>query len=162
MKEAVKKFGYGQLAGILFGVAALALLVFSVLLHLKSFNLGALLMAAALGFLAVMLYLQRRDMMLLAAAGAVTLMELLFGGLVGFVGFLLLLFVVLVMATPYLPQAKALVCKLWYVPAIVIVLSEIAFIITPITLVFSLGTGGGALLCCKWLTQDETAAPAEE
>ncbi len=156
MKDAVKKFTYGQLAGILFGVAALLMLVFS------GFSLQGLLMTAALAFLAAMLYLQRRDMLLLAATGVVTLVELLFGGLVGFVGFLLLLFVVLVMATPYLPQLRALVCKMWFVPAIVITLSELIFIITLITLVFSLAVGGGALLCCKWLTQEEDSAPVAE
>lgn len=151
MENDVKKFGYEKAAAVMFGAAALFLLVFG------GFRLSALLMCASLAFLAVMLYLQRRDILLLAAAGVVTLMELLFGGLVGFVGFLLLLFVVLVMATPYVPQMKALACKFWFVPAVVIALSELIFFISLISLLFSLALGGGALLCCKWLTQDEEA-----
>lgn len=69
----------------------------------------------------------------------------------------LLLFVVLAMVTPYVPQMKALVCKFWFVPAIVIALSELIFFISLLSLLFSLAMGGGALLCCKWLTQGEEA-----
>ena len=155
METNTKKFSFGQIAGILFAVAA-ALLLFNVLRFVRYyFNYQAFLMAGALAFLAVVLLMQRRDMLLLAAVGVVTLMELLFSGLVGFVGAALLLFVVLVMATEYLPQPRGLMEKAWFVPAIVMLLSEIIYIRSFVALLYALTLAGGTLLCCLWLTHPD-------
>ncbi|MBR5217009.1 MAG: DUF4234 domain-containing protein [Oscillospiraceae bacterium] len=156
MEKKERKFSFGQIAGALFGFAALILLFIMFRMIGYYFNYQAFLMAGALAFLAVVLLMKRRDMLLLAAAGVVALMELLFGGLVGFVGAALLLFVVLTMATEYVPQARALVQKAWFVPAIVMTLSELVFARSFASLLFGLAVGGGSLLCCLWLTRDES------
>ena len=155
MEKKEMKFSFGQIAGALFGFAALILLFIMFRMIGYYFNYQAFLMAGALAFLAVVLLMKRRDMLLLAAAGVVTLMELLFGGLVGFVGAALLLFVVLTMATEYVPQPRELVKKVWFVPAIVMTLSELIVARSFISLLFGLVVGGGSLLCCLWLTRDE-------
>ena len=148
------KLSTAQAAGVFFCVAAGLLLVTVIMAIGSYFNLQALLMCAALVFLAVLLLKEKRGMLLLAATGIVALMELLFGGLVGFVGALLLLFVTLVMTTEYLPQPRMLVKKFWFVPAIVLALSELIFSISLIALVFAVAIGGGALRMCKWLVSE--------
>ena len=156
MMEEKKSFSKGQLSGILFIAAAAILLLIAVVRPIRYyFNYQALLCAAAMGFLGVMLLMQRRDKMLLIASGVLALINLLFGGIIGFVGSALLLLAVLVMTTEYLPQLKELVKKAWFVPAIVMFLAELLGVHSFGSLLFALCAGAGALLGCMWLIHPE-------
>ena len=156
MMEEKKSFSKGQLSGILFIVAAAILLLIAVVRYLGYFfNYKALLNAAAMGFLGVMLVMQRRDKLLLIAAAVLALINLLFGGIIGFVGTALLLLAVLVMTTEYLPQLRGLVEKAWFAPAIVMFLGELLGIHSFGSLLFALCVGGGAVLCCMWVVHPD-------
>ena len=152
MENKKSNFNKGQLAGLLFAAAAIILLIIAVIRLLGwYFNFKGLLCAAATGFLGAVLLMKRRDNLLLIAAGVFTLVNLLFGGIIAFVGSALLLFAVLVMTTEYLPQLRDLVKKAWFVPAIVMFLAELLGVYSFGTFLFALCVGGGAVLCGMWL-----------
>ncbi len=82
------------------------------------FSFATFLGVPVLAFVAVMLFLKRRDKMLLVALSVLAVYYLIWNGIVNFVAVVIVLLIALVMTTEYLPQAKALAEKIWYAPAI--------------------------------------------
>ena len=169
MMEEKKSFSKSLLAGMLFIAAGAILLLVAVVRPIRYyFNYKALLCVAALVFLGVVLVMQRRDKMLLIATGVLALINLLFGGIIAFVGSALLLLLVLVVTTEYLPQMKELATKTWFVPAIVMFLAELLGVRSFGLLLFALCIGGAAVLCGMWvahpdgLPQKEATAAEED
>ena len=166
MEEKKTSLSLGQIAGALYLLSALLLLVVYVLRPIKYFfNYQTLLVAVATGFFGAVLFMKRRDNMLLIGAGVMALVVLLFGGLIAFVADVLLMIILLAMATPYLPQLKELAQKAWFVPAIVTLLGELFGIRSFGGLLFALSVTAATLLCGMWLAYPDgmpktAAAPA--
>ncbi len=161
-------FGMGQIAGLVLALAA-ALRLLNVLRIVRYyFSFSGLLLAAAFGFAAAVLLMKRRDKLLLIALGALAAVLLFWGGMVYFVAAALLLVMALTMTTEYLPQAKALMAKIWFLPAAFVALDLLIWVISAIFgrgglsfsgLLIALLTVGGFALSALWLVWPE-GAPA--
>ena len=119
------KFSSGLFAGLALALVTLLRLVNFFQLVRWRFNFPSLVGVAVFAFAAAMLLMQRRDKMLLIALSVVALNQLIWSNLVDFVGAVFLLVIALVMTTEYLPQAKALAEKVWFVPAILALIGGI-------------------------------------
>ena len=161
--ELKKKANSGMIAGALLAVVALLRLINFCQILRWQFSFPALLGVAVVGFAAAMLVLNRRDKMLLIALSVLAVYQLIWGSLIDFVAVALLLFIALVMTTEYLPQAKALAEKIWFVPAILSVLGGIVGMfsgvrygyVTVLSLIWFLVEAAAVLLCGFWLAFPE-------
>lgn len=155
MEEKKLNIGMGQISGLMLVVAALWQLIIVFKYIRWVFNYNGLLVALAVGFTAAVLLMQRRDNLLLISMGVLAVVYLLFGGIVGFVAVALLLFVALTLTTEYLPQAKELARKLWFVPAILMLLGGLISTYSFASFLWAVLDGGAFLLCGMWLAYPE-------
>ena len=145
-------------AGGLMALLALRMFVYFVRLLSFKFIFANLIGCAVLAFLAVMLLMKRRDKMLLIALSAVALDQLIWGNVVSFVAAAFMLLVALVATTEYLPQAKELVKKIWFVPAILIFAGSFIglYRLYFMVIVWALVSAAAYLLCTYWLVYPES------
>lgn len=161
--ETKKTFGTNVIAGALLALVALLRLVNFFQFVRYHFNFPALVGVAVFAFVAAMLLTNRRDNLLLIALGVLAVNQLIWSSVVDFVAAALLLVVALVMTTEYLPQAKALAEKIWFVPAILSVIGGLVGIfggmrygyITFLSVVWFLVEAAAMLLCGFWLAFPE-------
>ena len=152
-----------MIAGALLALVALLRLVNFFQFVRYHFNFPALVGMAAFAFAAAMLLTNRRDNLLLIALSVLAVNQLIWSSEVDFVAAVLLLVVALVMTTEYLPQAKALAEKIWFVPAILSVIGGLIGIfggmrygyITFLSVVWFLVEAAAMLLCGFWLAFPE-------
>ena len=151
------KLDAGLLAGILMALLTVRNVVNFVRILRFQFSFSGLVAAAASGFVAAVLLMKRRDKLLLIALGVFALDQMIWGSIVSFVSIAILLLIALVMTTEYLPQAKALAEKVWFVPAILTFIGSfigIRYFIFA-TLGWALISCAAVLLCGFWLAFPE-------
>ena len=151
------KLDAGLLAGILMALLTVRNVVNFVRILRFQFSFSGLVAVAAIGFVAAVLLMKRRDKLLLIALGVFALDQMIWGSIVSFVSIAILLLIALVMTTEYLPQAKALAEKVWFVPAILTFIGSfigIRYFIFA-TLGWALISCAAVLLCGFWLAFPE-------
>ena len=156
--ETMKKQGNTALiAGGLMVLIALRWFVNFVRLLSIKFIFANIIGCAVLVFVAVMLLMKRRDKMLLIALSALALNQLIWGNVVSFVAATFMLLVALVVTTEYLPQAKELAKKIWFVPAILIFAGGFIglYRLYFMAIVWTLVRKAAYLLCSYWLVFPE-------
>lgn len=147
------KIGAGLIAGMLMALLALRQFVNFCRILRFQFVFAGLVGTAVLLFAAVVLLMRRRDRLLLIALGVLALDWLIWSNMVQFVAAALLLLLALVMTTDYLPQAKDLAQKIWFVPAILALIGSFVGIyrFTIMVPVWALVTAAAFALCGFWL-----------
>ena len=161
--ETKKTFGTSVIAGALLALVALLRLINFFKFVRYQFSFPSLVGVAVFAFAAAMFLTNRRDKMLLIALGVMAVYQLIWGSLIDFVAVALLLFFALVMTTEYLPQAKALAEKIWFVPAILSALGGIVGLFNGarygyasfLTVIWFLAEAAAVLLCGFWLVFPE-------
>ena len=155
--EQKKTYGTGVLAGALLALVAVLRLVNFFRIIRWQFSFPALVGAAVFAFVAAMLLMQRRDKMLLIALSVLALNQLIWSNVVDFVAATVLLLIALVMTTEYLPQAKALAEKVWFVPAILALIGGFIGVryFSFMVLIWTLAEASAFLLCGFWLAFPE-------
>ena len=111
MEQKKMKLDADLLAGLLLALLAVRGLVNFARILRYQFSLPSLIGVAAIGFVAAVLLMKRRDKLLLIALGVLAVDHMIWSSIVSFVAVAILLVIALVMTTEYLPQAKALAEK---------------------------------------------------
>ena len=157
MEQKKVKLDASLLAGLLLALLTLRALMNFVRILRFQFSFPALIGAVALGFVAAMVLMKRRDKLLLIALGVLAVDHMIWSNIVSFVAIAILLALALVMTTEYLPQAKALAEKIWFVPAILAFISSFIGIyrFSFMTIVWALVSCAAMLLCGFWLAFPE-------
>lgn len=133
------------IGGILFAVMAL----FQLIMVFPYFTfwglIRALIYIVVLGGIAFTMITKRRDIILPVALAVMAVLDIIFGSGGGFSRFLLFLgeaaiaFMAFAFFTNYVPQARDICKKLWFVPMAVIALMEVIYMITMFTWLFEYG-----------------------
>ena len=161
--ETKKTLGTNVIAGALLALAALMRLVNFFQIVRYHFSFSALVGVAVFAFAAAMFLTNRRDKMLLIALSVLAVNQLIWSSVVDFVAAAILLVIALVMTTEYLPQAKALVEKIWFAPAILSVIGGLIVMfgsmrygrVTFVSFIWFLAEAAAMLLCGFWLAFPE-------
>ena len=161
--ETKKTLGTNVIAGALLALAALMRLVNFFQIVRYHFSFSALVGVAVFAFAAAMFLTNRRDKMLLIALSVLAVNQLIWSSVVDFVAAAILLLIALVMTTEYLPQAKALVEKIWFAPAILSVIGGLIAMfgsmrygrVTFVSFIWFLAEAAAMLLCGFWLAFPE-------
>ena len=157
MEQKKMKLDAGLLAGLLLALLAVRGLVNFARILRYQFSVPSLIGVAAIGFVAAVLLMKRRDKLLLIALGVLAVDHMIWSSIVSFVAVAILLVIALVMTTEYLPQAKALAEKVWFVPAILAFIGGFIgiYYFSFMTIVWALVSCAAMLLCGFWLAFPE-------